>query len=157
VEVTAKQAEELFQFLRPEQVVRLSSVAEPVSFKPGATVYEQGSEATYLYVVLSGRVELLLPGRDGVYVLVNEIGVGELFGVCVCLGVPSYSVTARCSEDAWLLRVDAEVLKRLMDGDPEIGYALETQIAKIYYGRYGEAMRRLSGIVAHVGVGSECP
>jgi len=156
MEVTARQAEELFQFLRPDQVVRLSAAAEPVSFKSGETIYERGEDAAFIYVVVEGRISLLLPGSEGLHVVVNEVGEGELFGVCVCLGVPTYSVTAQCSEESWLLRIDAGLLKRLMDQDPEIGYALETQIARIYYGRYTDAVKRLSGILTHIGVEHEC-
>jgi CRP-like cAMP-binding protein len=151
MEVTAKQAEELFQFLRPEQVVAVNAAAEPVSFKPGETVYRQGSPATYLYVVVSGKIALYSPGDDGVDVQINELGPGKLFGVCVCLGVDKYTATAVCSEDAWLLRINAEVLKGLMDRDPEIGYALEKQIAKIYFNRYVNATRRLREVVSEVG------
>ena len=151
MEITAKQAEELFQFLRPEQVVELNAAAEPVSFKPGDTVYRQGSKATYMYVVVSGKIALYAPGEDGVDVMVNELGAGKLFGVCVCLGVDAYTVTAECSEDAWLLRINADVLKGLMDEDKEIGYALERQIARIYFGRYVHATRRLREVVAQVG------
>jgi CRP-like cAMP-binding protein len=151
MQVTAKQAENLFQFLRPEQVVALNAAAEPVQFKPGDTVYEQGSQATYMYVVVSGTISLFAPGADGLDVRINELGPGKLFGVCVCLGADAYTATAQCSEDAWLLRIKADVLKRLMDEDPEIGYALEKQIANIYFGRYVNATRRLSNVVAQIG------
>ena len=151
MEVTAKQAEELFQFLRPEQVVALNAAAEPVSFKPGESVYRQGNAATYMYVVVSGKIALYSPGDDGVDVQINELGPGKLFGVCVCLGIDSYTATAVCSGDAWLLRINAEVLKGLMERDTEIGYALEKQIARIYFNRYVNATKRLREVVSQVG------
>jgi CRP-like cAMP-binding protein len=155
MQVTERLAEELFRFLRPEQVVRLNRAAEPVSFKPGDVVYESDAPATYMYVVISGKIALHVPSDDGLNVLVNEVGTGQLFGVCVCLGVECYTTTAMCSEHAWLLRIEAAVLKRLMDQDVEIGYALQTEIARIYFGRYVDAIRRLSGVLVHVGAG--CP
>ena len=155
MQVADSQSEELFQFLRPEQVVGLNKAAEPVSFKPGELVYERGSPATYMYVVITGKIALHVPGDDGLNVLVNEVGTGQLFGVCVCLGVERYTTTAKCSEDSWLLRIEAAVLKQLMDRDVEIGYALQTEIARIYFGRYVDAMRRLSGVLVNVGAG--CP
>ena len=153
MEANERQSEELFQFLSPEQVVGLNKAAEPVSFKPGEMVYEGGAPATYMYVVISGKIALHVPSEDGMNVLVNEVGTGQLFGVCVCLGVECYTTTAMCSEDAWLLRIEAAVLKRLMDQDVQIGYALQTEIARIYFGRYVDAMRRLSGVLVHVGAG----
>jgi CRP-like cAMP-binding protein len=151
MQVTAKQAEELFQFLRPEQVVALNAAAEPVSFGPGETVYRHGSRATSMYVVVSGKIALYAPGQDGVDVRINELGPGKLFGVCMCVGADTYTTTAQCTEDAWLLRLDAEMLQRLMEQDREIGYALEKQIARIYFNRYVNATRRLSEVVGQIG------
>jgi CRP-like cAMP-binding protein len=156
MQVTEQQAQELFQFLRPDKVTILNHSAEPVSFKAGETVYDEGSKAHSMYVVISGKVALLKPGADGVHVRVNEIGEGQLFGVCVCLGIDAYTTTAQCAEDAWLLRVDADVLKRLMDEDCTMGYALQTQIARIYFGRYANAMRRLGAIVTNASVEPAC-
>ena len=150
MEVTEKQAQELFQFLRPVQVMQLSQAAEPVCFNAGETVYRQGEKATYMYVVISGKIALLSPGEDAPNVLVNELGEGKLFGVCVCVGVDSYTVTAQCVEDAWLLRIKTDALKKLMEDDFEVGYALQTQIAKIYFRRYVNSTRRLSAIVSHI-------
>ena len=150
MEVTVGKPQELFQFLLPHQVMRLSKVAEPASFAAGEVVYVRGTPATYMYVVVSGKVALLAPGADGMDMLVNELGEGELFGVCVCLGVDTYSVTARCSEETWLLKMEAAAVKRLIDEDVSIGYGLATQIAKIYFARYITTMRRLTGVMSGI-------
>jgi len=156
MEVTEQQAQELFCFLRADKVAILNNSAEPVSFKAGDTVYEEGSPATYMYVVISGKVALLKPRDDSINVRVNEICKGELFGVCVCLGVDAYTTTAQCSEDAWLLRIETDVLKRLMDEDCAMGYALQTQIARIYFGRYANTMQRLGAILTNVSIEPVC-
>jgi CRP-like cAMP-binding protein len=150
MEVTEKQAQELFRFLPPIQVIQLNQAAEPVCFKAGETVYRLGEKATYMYVVISGKIALLAPGDKAANVLVNELGEGKLFGVCVCVGVDSYTVTAQCVEEAWLLRIKTDVLKKLMEDDFEVGYALQKQIAKIYFRRYANTTRQLSAIVSHI-------
>jgi len=144
------EAHEVFSYLRPDQVRAVSEAAEPLSYRAGETVYRQGGSAEYLYVVLAGRVDLSLPGRGDVSVLVDRLGVGEMFGSCVCLDLAEYSVTAQCAEDSDLLRIDASVLKRLMDQDLRMGYALQTRISKIYFGRYVDAMRKLQAIVMNL-------
>jgi CRP/FNR family transcriptional regulator len=151
LDITAKQAEELFKFLRPHQMVAVNAAAETVSYKPGEVVYTQGSDATFLYVVATGKIALMAPGPHGVDVQINELGPGKLFGVCMCLGVDAYTTTALCTEEAWLRRINAEKLQRLMDDDREIGYALEKEIARIYFNRYVNVTRRLSEVVAQVG------
>jgi CRP-like cAMP-binding protein len=150
MEVTEKQAQELFRFLPPVQVMQLNQAAEPVSFKSGETVYRRGERATFMYVVISGKIALLAPGDKEANVLVNELGEGKLFGVCVCVGVDSYTVTAKCVEEAWLLRIKTDVLKKLMEDDFEVGYALQKQIAQIYFRRYANSTRQLSAIVSNI-------
>jgi CRP-like cAMP-binding protein len=81
--------------------------------QPGDTVYLQGERADNLYVVLTGRIALSLPGRGDISVLVDQLGTGEIFGSWVCLDLAEHTVTAQCVEDSELLRIEASVLKRL--------------------------------------------
>jgi hypothetical protein len=70
-----------------------------------------------------------------------------MFGSCVCFEVPNYSLTAQCTEDARLLSIRADTLKRLMEDDLVMGYAIQTRISRVYFQRYIDAMRMLQGIV----------
>ena len=144
------EAHEVFSYLRPEQVRVVSEAAEPASYRAGETVYRQGERADFLYVVLSGRIALSLPSTGDVSVLVDQLGTGEMFGSCVCLDLAEYTVTAQCAEDSELLRIEAPVLKRLMDQDLKMGYALQTRISKIYFRRYVDTMRKLQAIVMNL-------
>ena len=150
METITLEAHEVFGYLRPDQVRAVSEAAEPVSYGAGDTVYLQGERADNLYVVLTGRVALSLPGRGDVSVLVDQLGTGEMFGSCVCLDLAEYTVTAQCVEDSQLLRIEASVLKRLMDQDLKMGYALQTRISKIYFRRYVDTMRKLQAIVMNL-------
>jgi CRP-like cAMP-binding protein len=144
------EAHEVFGYLRPEQVRAVSEAAQPVSYSSGDTIYRQGERAEYLYVVLTGQVDLSLPGTGSVSVLVDHLGQGEMFGSCVCLDLAEYTATAQCVEDSDLLRIEASVLKRLMDQDLKMGYALQTRISKIYFRRYVDTMRKLQAIVMNL-------
>jgi len=150
METMTLDAHEVFRYLRPDQVRTVSDTAQPISFRAGDTVYRQGETADCLCVVLSGRVALSLPGRRDVSVLADQLGTGEMFGSCVCLDLAEYTVTAQCTEDSELLRIEASVLKRLMDQDLKMGYALQTQISKIYFKRYVDSMRKLQAIVMNL-------
>ena len=101
---------ELFQFLRPDQMQIISDVAERISLKAGETVFKQGDEAEYFYIVLEGQVALRLPGRAKVSILIDEAGKGAVFGSCVCFQLGSYSLTAQCVEDTQILKIKAATL-----------------------------------------------
>jgi CRP-like cAMP-binding protein len=152
---TTLEAHEVFRFLRPDQVRTLSETAEEVSVAAGALVYQKGQAARHLYVIIEGQAALRLPVRKGVSVLVDQLGAGAMFGSCVCMDLATYTLSAQCTEDSRLLKIDAMLLKKLMDDDLRMGYAIQTQISKIYFQRYLDAMHKLQAIVMNLAVESE--
>jgi len=152
---TTLEAHEVFRFLRPDQVRSLSETALEVSLAAGALVYQKGQAARRLYGIIEGQVALRLPVRSGVSVLVDQLGAGAMFGSCVCMDLSTYTLAAQCTEDSRLLKLDALVLKKLMDDDLRIGYAIQTQISKTYFQRYLDAMHKLQAIVMNLSLESE--
>jgi CRP-like cAMP-binding protein len=140
--------EEVFDFLRPEQVNALSEGAEVVKFKAGDTVYEKGEKAKFFYIVLSGQVSLRLPGKGGVSILIDELTHGSMFGSCISFAIDTYVLTAQCTERTELLKIRAAALKQLLDDDPRMGYAIQSRISQIYFERYVEAVKKLQAIIS---------
>ena len=143
-------SEQIFGFLRPDQVHKLSEAAERVEFKAGDTIYERGAPASHFYVTLSGNVALRLPGKQVFSLLIDDLGPGSMFGSCVSLMMETYSLTAQCTRDCHLLKIEASVLKRLLDSDPRMGYAIQSVISEIYFKRYIETMKKLQSIVMNI-------
>jgi CRP-like cAMP-binding protein len=139
-------SQDVFSFLRPEQVDAISERAERVRLPAGATVYERGAKADYLYTVLDGEVTLRLPGKGGFSVVIDQVRQGDMFGSCICFQRDSYALTAQCAKDSELLKIESAALKKLMDGDLRMGYALQTRLSAVYFGRYIETMRKLQAI-----------
>jgi CRP-like cAMP-binding protein len=145
-------SQELFGFLRPEQVDAISDAAEVMHFKAGDTVYFQGETAEYIYAVLAGEVMLRLPGKEGISIPVDQVPAGAMFGSCMCFDIQKYSTTAQCTQDSRLMKIRASALSRLMDDDLRMGYALQRRISAIYFERYLESMRKLQSIVMNLPV-----
>jgi CRP-like cAMP-binding protein len=139
-------SQDVFGFLRPEQVDAISERAERVRLPAGATVYERGAKADYLYTVLDGEVTLRLPSKGGFSVVIDQVRKGDMFGSCICFQRDSYALTAQCAKDSELLKIESAALKNLMDGDLRMGYALQTRLSAVYFGRYIETMRKLQAI-----------
>jgi CRP-like cAMP-binding protein len=149
------EAQEIFSFMRPEQVNALSNASDVIDYKAGDTVYYQGERAKNIYVVLSGEVSLRLPGKGGLAIPIDLATRGVLFGSCQCFDIDSYSTTAQCTQDSKLMKIDANALRRLMDDDLQMGYVMQRRIAGIYFHRYLETMRKLQAIVMSLPVETE--
>jgi CRP-like cAMP-binding protein len=136
--------------LRPDELRAVSEAAEVVELKAGDTVYQKGARADHFYVVLDGQVSLRLPGKAGVNIQIDELSTGDMFGSCVCFQLDRYSLTAQCTHDTRLLKIQSGTLKELMDKDLPMGYAIQTQISRIYFSRYIDTMRKLQSIVMNL-------
>jgi CRP/FNR family transcriptional regulator len=144
------ESHEIFQLLRPEQMNILSAAAEEVSIQAGDTVFLRGEPADDFFVVLEGQVALRMLRPDGVSVLIDEVTEGTLFGSCVCFQIDAYTLTAQCTEDSRILKINASTLKKLMDDDLVMGYAIQTMISRVYFKRYLDTMRKLQAIVQSI-------
>jgi len=144
------ESHEIFQLLRPEQVNALSAAAEDISLSAGDTVFRRGEPSEDFYVVLKGQVALRLPRPDGVSVLIDEVTEGAIFGSCVCFQIDKYTLSATCSKDSRILKIKAATLKKLMDDDPIMGYAIQTLVSRVYFKRYIDTMRKLQSIVQSI-------
>jgi CRP-like cAMP-binding protein len=153
METAQLESHEVFQFLRPEQVDLLSSSAEEVSFEDGDTVFRRGEPADDFFIVLEGQVALRLLRPDGVSVLIDEVTEGAIFGSCVCFQIDTYMLTAQCTEKSKILKIKAPTLKKLMDDDLVMGYAIQTMISRVYFKRYIDTMRKLQAIVQSIPLG----
>ncbi len=144
------ESHEIFQLLRPEQMNVLSTAAEEVSFQAGETVFLRGEPADDFFAVIEGRVALRMLQPDGVRVPIDEVAEGAIFGSCICFQIDFYSLTAQCTEDSRILKIKASTLKKLMDDDLVMGYAIQTMISRVYFKRYIDTMRKLQAIVQSI-------
>ena len=148
-------AQEVFDFLRPEQVNAISEASETISCAAGETLYEKGAKSDYFYAVLEGEVVLRMPGKGGVSIVIDQLTKGAMFGSCVCFYRDTYALTALCTRDSELLKIKSVALKSLMEEDLMMGYGLQTRISEIYFNRYIETMKKLQAIVMNIPIESD--
>jgi CRP-like cAMP-binding protein len=147
------QHHELFGLLTPKEVERLSNVSAVVKLGKGERVYAEGIPASHLFVLLKGRVELRRSAEAGLSFVVDDVVEGGVFGVSSLTGGERYLLNAECVEDSEVLKVESQPLRRILDENPAIGYALQRRISQIFFKRYVYAMERLRSIVLTVPMG----
>ena len=65
----------------------------------------------------------------------------------------AFMLNAVCVEDSEVLKVESQVLRRILDENPAIGYAVQKRISQIFFKRNVDAMERLRSIVLAVPMG----
>ncbi len=145
-------SQELFGFLTPDQVNVISENAEKLELLAGQVIYDRGEKADRFYIVLDGEVTLRLPGKGGVNIVIDTLGPGDIFGGPLGFGRSSYALTATCSSDGHVLRIQNSAMKYLMDRDERMGYHLQGFISNAYFNRYIDTMKKLQAIVMNIPV-----
>jgi CRP/FNR family transcriptional regulator, cyclic AMP receptor protein len=143
-------AQDVFSYLRPEQINTIDNVSKIMEYRAGDLVYTQGEKAKDLYMVLDGQVALQLPGKKGFSVLIESLGRGAIFGASASFESGTYMLTAQCLTNSKILKIEAAVLRRLLDEDCRMGYALQKRISDLYFKRYIETMLKLQAIVTSI-------
>lgn len=90
----------------------------------GRTIFEAGEPAEALYIVLSGRVQIL-ETVDVEQSEVAELGPGDYFGENALLHDVTHTKSAVTSEDTELLVLPKDSFKPLLDGHPDLAAQLE--------------------------------
>ncbi len=142
-------AEDVFAYLRPEQINAVNNASEVIECRAGTLVYSQGAKANYMYVVLSGQVALRFPWKTGVSIFIEDLGRGAMFGTSAMFD-HSYMLTAQCVIACRLLKIDTTVLRRVMEEDPRIGFAVQKHISELYFKRYIDAMQKLGATMMSI-------
>ena len=145
-------AQDVFSFLRSDQINTISDAAERMTCNAGDLVYEKGDKAEDIYVVLDGEVTLRLPGQGGLNLVIDQLGKGALFGGPLGQKRRAYALSAQCSQKAKLLKIDIGVMKKLMERDERMGFYLQRHIATAYFNRYIDTMKKLQAIVRNIPV-----
>lgn len=113
--VTALRAVPVFESFEEPELLELVGASANLCWPVGSTVFERGSEAEALYIVLSGKVRISEDGRD-----VAEIGPGQFFGELSLLMHTTHTKTADVAEDAELMVLPKVSFQELLARDPDV-------------------------------------
>lgn len=106
----------LLSLLPPGTLERLLAAGAVDEYAKGTTIYRAGEACDAIFLILSGRCELLRPGNtiEGIF------GPGDLLGARALLNREPHHATAVVVTHAVLLRLPADELQALFTTDPSL-------------------------------------
>ncbi len=128
--------------LAPSSCAELAARCRPVTVQAGQVLFRHGDRGDELYVVRSGRVEIVLDGR-----VIRAHGRGESFGEVAMLTGGRRSATVRARRDSELLALHRADVDRLIATEPAFSAALVRQLALRLPGTEPAAAARPAGSV----------
>lgn len=139
---------DIFGSLDRNFVKQFMDVAETISLEAGELLFQEGDAASWLYILLKGRMKLSLGQTRRVVYVVSQ--GGEAFGWSSLVGRQSYSATAECMTAAKLLRFEKNRLEKIVEKDTANGLQLFKNLAALLGGRllhaYSSSLSNISEI-----------
>ena len=139
---------ELFEAMEESQLNIILSHSTIESFPEGTVIFRQGDEATHLYVLIDGAVNLTVKAQDESDFMTSQIQKeGAVFGIPSLLEPFRYNVTVRCLMATKVLRIEAGQLKKRMEEDPRMGMNIMKTLASIYFTRLNDTRMGVSKLL----------
>ena len=113
-----------------ELVAKLAKVGEA---KAGGMIDVQGEPATKFYILVSGRLGVVLELDFGVTkknYMVTSVGPGQMFAYSGLVGNPHYTAGSRAMANSTYLEFDVAKLNAAFDEDPRLGHVMMKMVAQ---------------------------
>jgi CRP/FNR family transcriptional regulator, nitrogen oxide reductase regulator len=105
----------------PIPVLRtILAVAQERGIAKRTTVFRQGDRADSIYVIVHGKVKLLLTGPNGRGIILTFVEPGETFGYLAPMAGTARTYTAQAIEDSRLLGWPAETFEEILRSSPVV-------------------------------------
>ena len=113
-----------------DDVSALIEHVRPVRFSPGHVVFAQGDPGSCLYIIASGRVKLTYRHIDGKEVVLNIVGVSDIFGEVTPFDYGTREFTATAVAEVCAVAIERDQLLAWMAECPEIIYQIMRLLAR---------------------------
>jgi CRP-like cAMP-binding protein len=138
---------ELFENLNESHLNVILSRSSVESFTEGKTIFQQGEEATRLYVLVQGTVDLTVKAQEQIGFMTSKIEKeGAVFGTPSLMEPFRYNVTATCLKPTKVLMIEVGHLKKIMEEDPKMGMEIMKKLASIYFNRLNDLRSGVSNL-----------
>jgi len=139
---------ELFGNLDESRLNIILSRSSVESFPEGKSIFHQGEEATRLYILIEGMVNLTVKTQEEIDFMASKIEKeGAAFGMPSLIEPFRYNVTATCLKPSRILTIEADHLMKKMEEDPKMGMEVMKKLTSIYFRRLNALRTGVSNLL----------
>ncbi len=121
---------DLFSELTPEELTAVSQVAQVHKLPRDTVVFNTGDPADAVYVVASGKVNIVVTSSEGKELILAVLGAGQVFGEMGLLDSSPRSAAVTTATAVELLVINRDEFHRMLDTQPQISRKLLTMLAQ---------------------------
>jgi CRP-like cAMP-binding protein len=135
---------DLFWELNHDFVKAVMDRSVKKNFEAGHILFREGDAASHFYVLIKGRVRLVLGDSGQVVHTVSH--AGECFGWSALLDRKTYSASAECRQPSELMLIDGQWFARTIEEDPVSGMRFMKRLAGMIGNRLIKNYQMVSSI-----------
>jgi CRP/FNR family transcriptional regulator, cyclic AMP receptor protein len=134
----------IFEELRMRTLRRLAEYAHVRDYRMHETIYYDGDPGIGLYVIVRGRVAMLLEEADGAVHEIRVAGPGEMFGELAVLGSTRRTESAQAATDARVIGLFRPDIMSLVKRHPKSGSEIMSAFAHMFARREAMLIQKVS-------------
>jgi len=132
----------LFSLFSDAQLSQLLSCVQHRSYPRSAFIVRAGEETDALYIILSGRVKVLIPDEEGHEVILSMMGANDFFGEMGLLDDLPRSASVETLEACQMLRLTKAGFTNILKDNFELAMLIIRSLVK----RLREADRKIESL-----------
>ncbi|MBN1797413.1 MAG: cyclic nucleotide-binding domain-containing protein [Spirochaetales bacterium] len=111
----------IFKYIKENDLKKIMSLGEVVSFQPGEKIISKGEISPHLYAVLQGTVHVTVPEKGNKDVFICSIGKGDVFGEAGIFLKVKRTADVVSSDHVITFMVHREQIIDFIKSNPEVG------------------------------------
>ncbi len=136
----------LFMNLATEEIRELLRVAERITLESGEALFSQGEEASALYVLQSGEVQVRAASELGEDIVLAMLGPGSVIGELALIDGGPRSATVEAISDCLVYRLEREAFDALREQRRPAAYKVILGLAASVDARRRQAEARIAEV-----------
>ncbi|MBT7070156.1 MAG: cyclic nucleotide-binding domain-containing protein [Anaerolineae bacterium] len=137
----------LFEGLNENTLQLLEPLFETCTCHKG-TIFEQGTPAIHIYLLIEGSVDILYKPYDSPPIIITNVKSGGIFGWSAIADNTLYTSGATCLGESKAVRIQGKALRELCIEHPEAGEILLDRFAKSVSKRWHNAHAQVREILS---------
>jgi uncharacterized membrane protein len=120
----------IFSLLDADERAVLADQVEMRRFAPRQRIYRAGDPGEKAYVLLNGKVEVIVTDEDNQEVVIDTPAPGEMFGLSSMLSAAPHQTTALALEATAAIEIDRHDIANLLQRKPLAGLDMLTMVGR---------------------------
>lgn len=122
---------ELFKDLEENELEMLVDITESKKYLVGEYLFEQNKPRTHLFLIKSGRIDLLKVMSWGKEKLINSFGNLDFLSEGALMDDYPHSTSARAGEDTHIISIERNKFNSLLEQNPQIVVKILSRVSRV--------------------------